>query len=716
MGVWLKEEEEEELFFDTRSDLSIDSPSSAHRSDGEVSSLNWVPGDPLFDVWIDNPVSLSERRRRFLRLMDLGDQISGSIEGEIEAEIDRTADDSGAVLRGTDSEGGLSSSRLSAASDRSDGSSSNCPCSIKNLDDGKVFIVDDDLGRLREVDTGRVVREDEYQRAFGLSPLVERLMRREVSSSTASTASDLDESSHRRGRRSIGWLRRLGVAACIMDREGDESGFCSLDDNRRARMRRVKVRPSKKRAREFSAVYMGQEFQAHDGAILSMKFSPDGRYMASGGEDGVVRVWEVMEVDRADGNDVPGDDPSCLYFTVNPSSELAPIFMGKEKVNSCKGMKKTSESACVVVPPEVFQISERPLHEFRGHGGDVLDLSWSKDNKYLLSSSMDKTVRLWQVGCNTCLKVFCHNDYVTCVQFNPVKEDYFISGSIDGKVRIWAIPGCRVVNWIDVKEIVTAVCYRPDGQGGIVGSISGTCRFYDASDNHLQLLDQICFQSKKKFPGKRITGLQFSPSDPRKLMVTSADSQVRVLDESDVICKYRGFHNTGSQISASFTSDGRHIISASEDSNVYIWNSSNQDTPTPMQAKTISSYERFFSENASVAIPWCGNSSRKQVFGDPNSPSDSSYNAMLSSSGRFTLTHGFFSESLSKDSATWPEEKLPASTPLTASPSLCRSKYRFLKASCQNTVASQAWGLVIVTAGWDGRIRSFHNYGLPVRM
>lgn len=43
-------------------------------------------------------------------------------------------------------------------------------------------------------------------------------------------------------------------------------------------------------------------------------------------------------------------------------------------------------------------------------------------------------------------------------------DDYFISGSIDGKVRIWAISDCHVVDWTDVKEIVTAVCYQPDGQ------------------------------------------------------------------------------------------------------------------------------------------------------------------------------------------------------------------------------------------------------------
>lgn len=43
-------------------------------------------------------------------------------------------------------------------------------------------------------------------------------------------------------------------------------------------------------------------------------------------------------------------------------------------------------------------------------------------------------------------------------------ENNFISGSIDGKLRIWEVEGGRVVDWTDFKEIVTAVGYRPDGK------------------------------------------------------------------------------------------------------------------------------------------------------------------------------------------------------------------------------------------------------------
>ena len=104
-------------------------------------------------------------------------------------------------------------------------------------------------------------------------------------------------------------------------------------------------------------------------------------------------------------------------------------------------------------------------------------------------------------------------------------DDYFIIGSIDGKVRIWSIPGCQVVDWTEVREIVTAVCYRPDGkvwqsiellaccddniasairnsfilpifffQGGIIGSMSGICYFYDASGMCLLSLMKVHFR------------------------------------------------------------------------------------------------------------------------------------------------------------------------------------------------------------------------------
>ena len=48
--------------------------------------------------------------------------------------------------------------------------------------------------------------------------------------------------------------------------------------------------------------------------------------------------------------------------------------------------------------------------------------------QYLLSSSIDHTVRLWQVGCDHCLKVFTHSNYGELLDvslFQP--KIYFVS-------------------------------------------------------------------------------------------------------------------------------------------------------------------------------------------------------------------------------------------------------------------------------------------------
>ncbi|KAG9133978.1 hypothetical protein Leryth_004684 [Lithospermum erythrorhizon] len=329
------------------------------------------------------------------------------------------------------------------------------------------------------------------------------------------------------------WLSRLRAMTCVVNMQKEENTFQTNDPKlvQGMRVRRVKVQHCQKKLKELSALFTGQDIQAHDGSILSMKFSLDGHYLATAGEDKIVKIWKVMEDDRSGDVDIPDLDVSCMYYKLNHRYGLAPLAPENEKANKLNNLRKTADSACVIFPHKVFRILENPLHVFQGHTGEVLDISWSSNN-CLLSASMDNTVRLWQIGYNNCIKVFLTqlwHLYVTSVQFNPVNNDYFISGSIDGKVRIWGINDCQVVDWINLRDIVTAVSYRPDGQAGVVGTITGVCRFFNVSGNHLQVEEQVYLNSKNKSPSKRITGFQFFPEDPNKVAVTSADKQVRIL-------------------------------------------------------------------------------------------------------------------------------------------------------------------------------------------
>lgn len=163
---------------------------------------------------------------------------------------------------------------------------------------------------------------------------------------------------------------------------------------------------------------------------------------------------------------------------------------------------------------------------------------------------------------------------------------------------------------------------------------------------------------------------------------------------------------------ASFTSDGKHIVSLSEGSNVCIWNHTGQDRNTS-KAKKIMSSESFLSHNATIAIPWCG------IESTPLSPSlgeELIQRSSLSSPDCFFMSRGFLSELVPKVSATWPEETLLDSGHTVVSPTICKSEYRFLRSACKGMSNSHLWGQVIVTAGSDGFIRVYQNYGLPVRV
>ena len=145
-----------------------------------------------------------------------------------------------------------------------------------------------------------------------------------------------------------------------------------------------------------------------------------------------------------------------------------------------------------------------------------------------------------------------------------------------------------------------------------------------------------------------------------------------------------------------------------------MWNSFNLDDTSPSQPKNVRAFE-CFSGDASVAIPWFGlkrgdSDDMQQLSGIDRNSTDE----LPLSPTCFSLGHEFFLESIPRGSATWPEEKLPAAGSQVVASLLSKSQYTFLKTAFQSSSSSHAWGMVIVTAGWDGRIRSFHNYGLPI--
>jgi guanine nucleotide-binding protein subunit beta-2-like 1 protein len=79
----------------------------------------------------------------------------------------------------------------------------------------------------------------------------------------------------------------------------------------------------------------------------------------------------------------------------------------------------------------------KPLHLLKGHSHFITDLSLANENNFLLSSSWDKTLRLWDIRTGKSSKLFCgHTKEVLTVSFSPDNRQ-ILSGGSDKDIKLW---------------------------------------------------------------------------------------------------------------------------------------------------------------------------------------------------------------------------------------------------------------------------------------
>jgi WD40 repeat protein len=349
--------------------------------------------------------------------------------------------------------------------------------------------------------------------------------------------------------------------------------------------------------------------------IWIMKFSRDGSFLAAGRNDGVVLVWkryqkEMVELTPRLSVPIAGSIPNI---------QITDFGDGMSKSLGYLDYEYPASNDASLSESQLFQ--NQPFRIFKAHNFAITDLSWSSGD-FLISSSLDSTVRLWHVDHSECLCTFQHSDCVASVEFHPFDNGIFISGSLDGRIRMWDLIEKKILHWNDVpRDAITAVSFNRDGSIIIAGTLAGNCVFYDS---FLKYNTQIAM-SQKYSKQHKVTGIQVMPATSaveEKILVTTTDSKLRLVNLRDksLYRTYKGIELRNNRAAATFSSDGEYIIVSTDDKYVSIWDTLPEDANQQysgvlsavihrqIDAARQSGQERFIASNHNITwatfAPW----------------------------------------------------------------------------------------------------------------
>jgi WD40 repeat protein len=322
---------------------------------------------------------------------------------------------------------------------------------------------------------------------------------------------------------------------------------------------------------------LGDHRQRHWGGVTSVAWSADGKRIASGGEDYVIRVWDAETMrERAV---LRGHTRSVRSVALSPDGRR--VLSG--------GWDQTVRWWDVDTGQE--------LHCFR-LGEQVDGVALSPEGRHFLSGGHGRTMRLRDLETGQEVRRFQgHTHTVVGVAFSPDGRRA-LSGGFDNTLRVWDVAGGKQVHRLEGHTGgVRAVAFSPDGRLALSGKTAWSKDGIDghASDYDLRLWDLEAGQELRRFAGHTnlVRGVTFSP-DGKHALSCSWDGTLRWW-EVETGKEVRRFELQGATLNCvALSPDGGRAVFGDADGTVRLWDVATGKELRPVTGPTGAAYQVAF--------------------------------------------------------------------------------------------------------------------------
>jgi len=245
--------------------------------------------------------------------------------------------------------------------------------------------------------------------------------------------------------------------------------------------------------------------KGHEGEVLAVAFSPDGRTIVSGDRAKTLKIWDVASGQEL--RTLKGHDKEVYAVTFSPDSRTIVSA-------SWDSSLKLWDAA-----------SGRERRTLRGHNGMVLSVAFSPDGRTIASGDGYSCLKLWDAASGQVLLTLSGS---TAVAFSPDSKTIVtpISNATNTgtTLKLWdARSGGELRTLKGHTQGVYAVAFSPDGRTIVSGSWDKTIKLWDAaSGRELHTL---------KGHADKVSSVAYSP-DGKKVISGSLDGTLRQWDTS----------------------------------------------------------------------------------------------------------------------------------------------------------------------------------------